>query len=133
MIISLEHGPKNDQIPNRLFFFFVVLRGNWCMHAQSLYERGARKFGVAGLPPVGCLPLQVTVGSMLPSEHMLQRLCVAEQNDDAKAYNNKLQNVIIPRLTTSLHGSKIVYFDIFESMMDMVLHPNTYGTKLNPS
>ncbi|GMN41157.1 hypothetical protein TIFTF001_010368 [Ficus carica] len=93
---------------------------------QCLYERGARKFGVAGLPPVGCLPLQVTVGSIMPSPHMLQRLCVEQQNVDAQTYNSKLQN-LLSNLQSSLPDSGIVYFDIYGSIMDMIVNPPKYG------
>ncbi|XP_024031457.1 GDSL esterase/lipase At2g40250-like [Morus notabilis] len=93
---------------------------------ESLYERGAREFGVAGLPPVGCLPLQVTVGSFMPSPHMLQRLCVVEQNFDSQTYNSKLQD-LLTNLNTSLPYSRILYFDIYASMMDMIVNPYKYG------
>ncbi|GMN41253.1 hypothetical protein TIFTF001_010475 [Ficus carica] len=68
-----------------------------------LYKRGARKFGVAGLPPVGCLPLQGTVGSIMPSPRMLQRRCVRQQNIDSQAYNFKLQH-LLSNLHSSLPG-----------------------------
>ncbi|KAF4353388.1 hypothetical protein F8388_016346 [Cannabis sativa] len=93
---------------------------------QSLYDRGARKFGVAGLPPVGCLPLQMSIGSFMPSSHMLQRLCVDQQNIDSQAYNFKLQN-LLSTLQNSLPHSKMVYFGIYDTMMDMITNPFKYG------
>ncbi|EXB96525.1 GDSL esterase/lipase [Morus notabilis] len=93
---------------------------------QALYKRGARKIGVAGLPPVGCLPLQVTVGSFMPSPHMLHRLCITGQNIDSQTYNSKLQQ-ILSNLQSSLRDSGIVYFDIYDSMMDMITNPAKYG------
>lgn len=94
---------------------------------QSLYDRGARKFGVAGLPPVGCLPLQMSVGSIMPSPNMLQRVCVDKQNIDSQAYNSKLQH-LLSSLQASLPGSRMVYFGIYDTMMDMITNPYKYGT-----
>ncbi|PON79012.1 Lipase [Parasponia andersonii] len=93
---------------------------------QSLYDRGARKFGVAGLPPVGCLPLQMSIGSVMPSPHMLQRMCVNKQNTDSQAYNLKLQH-LLSSLQVSLPASRMVYFGIYEIMMDMIINPLKYG------
>lgn len=101
-----------------IYLFFCFLK--------ALYERGARKIGVAGLPPVGCLPLQVTVGSFMPSPHMLHRLCITEQNMDSQTYNSKLQQ-ILSNLQSSMPDSGIVYFDIYGSMMDMITNPAKYG------
>ncbi|KHN38528.1 GDSL esterase/lipase [Glycine soja] len=40
---------------------------------QTLYGAGARRILVAGLPPIGCLPVQVTLSS-IKDLHWLQRL-----------------------------------------------------------
>ncbi|XP_062089368.1 GDSL esterase/lipase At2g40250-like [Humulus lupulus] len=93
---------------------------------QSLYDRGARKFGVAGLPPVGCLPLQISIGSFMPSAHMLQRFCVDQQNVDSQAYNLKLQR-LLSTLQYSLPDSRMVYFGIYDTMIDMITNPFKYG------
>ncbi|XP_027368519.1 GDSL esterase/lipase At2g40250 [Abrus precatorius] len=93
---------------------------------QRLYGAGARRILVAGLPPVGCLPLQVTVSSILPSQHWLQRVCNDEQNTDSEAYNNKLQTHI-HSLQARLHGAKVAYFDIYKPILGMVNNPGKYG------
>ncbi|KAL5722222.1 hypothetical protein ACHQM5_005768 [Ranunculus cassubicifolius] len=92
---------------------------------QRLYTLGARKIAIGGLPPIGCLPLQVTIGSFIPSLHLFQRLCVEQQNLDAQAYNEKLQAVIY-RLQ-GLPGSRIAYIDLFTPLIDMVHRPLKYG------
>lgn len=36
--------------------FYADLRSNYTKHVQTLYGLGARRFGVIGVPPMGCLP-----------------------------------------------------------------------------
>ncbi|KAF5190039.1 GDSL esterase/lipase [Thalictrum thalictroides] len=93
---------------------------------QRLYRMGARKFSISGLPPIGCLPVQVTAGSILPSTHLLQRVCVGQQNFDSQSYNAKLQG-LISRLQARLPGSKVAYVDIYNPLVDMIHNPHKYG------
>ncbi|KAG0477835.1 hypothetical protein HPP92_012554 [Vanilla planifolia] len=93
---------------------------------QSLIERlhgmGARRLTIAGLPPLGCLPLQMTQTSPPAGP----RACVEQQNADAAAYNGMLQQ-LLQRLEASLEGAKIAYVDIYTPLMDMVTQPDAYG------
>ncbi|XP_059302389.1 GDSL esterase/lipase At2g40250-like [Lycium ferocissimum] len=93
---------------------------------NDLYEMGARKIVVAGLPPVGCLPVQVTINSFLPSFHMFQRVCKLQQNLDSQNYNNKLQ-ALISRLQATYSGSKLIYMDVYNPLLDMINNPSAYG------
>ncbi|XP_009369203.2 GDSL esterase/lipase At2g40250-like [Pyrus x bretschneideri] len=90
---------------------------------QNLYQRGARRFQVAGLPPIGCLPMQLTIGSVFNG---LRRVCVEQQNTDCQAYNTKLQG-LIPSLQASLPGSRLAYFDSYNPILDMFNNPSKYG------
>ncbi|MED6156792.1 hypothetical protein PIB30_017786 [Stylosanthes scabra] len=40
---------------------------------QKLYEVGARMIVVVGLPPIGCLPIEVTINSVMPNPDWLHR------------------------------------------------------------
>ncbi|KAI3458515.1 hypothetical protein Pfo_015178 [Paulownia fortunei] len=93
---------------------------------RRLHSMGARRVAVMGLPPIGCLPVQVTIGSMMPSFHMLQRLCINQQNSDSQAYNAKLQ-ALTSRLQATLPGSRVVYVDIYTPLMDMIMRPAAFG------
>lgn len=90
---------------------------------QKLYSLGGRKFAVSGLAPIGCLPIQMTVST---SYNKWPRTCVNQQNDDAMAYNLKLQG-LITWMQGSLSGTKIAFVDIYNGVMDMVLNPTKYG------
>ncbi|KAM5556727.1 GDSL esterase/lipase [Rosa sericea] len=92
---------------------------------QALYSKGARRFMVAGLPPIGCLPLQLTFSGIINLRP--QRLCVTQQNIDSQTYNSKLQALLSSLQTTLLPTSRLVYFDIYNPMMDMFNNPDKYG------
>ncbi|EHA8591131.1 GDSL esterase/lipase [Cocos nucifera] len=94
---------------------------------MQLSNMGARKFAIAGLPPLGCLPLQITMEAMRSiSPPTLQRTCINQQNIDAMAYNTLLQDTI-RRWNNTLPNSKFVYVDIYNPLMDMVTNPLKYG------
>ncbi|EEF34082.1 zinc finger protein, putative [Ricinus communis] len=94
---------------------------------QRLYNAGGRRFIFVGLPPIGCLPVQVTIGSVLRSQQMFQRVCVEQQNTDSIAYNKKLQALSTRLETNELKGAKVAYLDVYDLMMDMIKNPATYG------
>ncbi|XP_019418505.1 PREDICTED: GDSL esterase/lipase At2g40250-like [Lupinus angustifolius] len=93
---------------------------------QRLYGAGAGRIVVAGVPPIGCLPIQMTISSILPSFHWLHRHCNVQQNTDSEAYNYKLQSHI-HLLQSMLTDVKVAYFDIYTPIMDMVQYPAKYG------
>ncbi|EPS66683.1 hypothetical protein M569_08095, partial [Genlisea aurea] len=87
---------------------------------QELYDAGCRKMVVAGLPPLGCMPIQLTVMSPVLRE------CVETQNSDAVGYNAKLQR-LLTQTQNQLRGSTILYVDIFTIPIDMIKSPHKYG------
>ncbi|KAK3232547.1 hypothetical protein Dsin_004428 [Dipteronia sinensis] len=89
---------------------------------KELYEQGCRKVIIVGLPPIGCLPIQMT----LKFKNPLYRKCLEDQNSDAQSYNLKLSN-LIDQLQPSLPCSKIIYADIYQPLIDMINHPQEYG------
>ncbi|KAK9700004.1 hypothetical protein RND81_08G210400 [Saponaria officinalis] len=96
---------------------------------ESLYELGGRRFGVVGLAPLGCLPIQVSVASILPSSHWLQRVCVDQQNFDVQVYNERLQN-LLNHLQSQYPDARFAYGDLYNPMMDMINNPHNYGLEV---
>ncbi|KAI4306857.1 hypothetical protein L6164_030101 [Bauhinia variegata] len=95
---------------------------------ERLYQAGARKIVVAGLPPIGCLPVLITAKNIFPpNPRWLHRECKEDQNRDSQAYNSKLTSRILPPLRAGLQGAKIGYFDIYTPIFDMVTNPAKYG------
>ncbi|KAA0059942.1 GDSL esterase/lipase [Cucumis melo var. makuwa] len=89
---------------------------------KEIYQLGCRTMVVAGLPPVGCLPIQESIAFQNP----LDRKCLEEQNSDSKAYNQKLAH-LLSNLQPQLPGSTILYADIYTPLIDMVNNPHNYG------
>ncbi|XP_022769947.1 GDSL esterase/lipase At2g30310-like [Durio zibethinus] len=89
---------------------------------KELYDLGCRKMVVAGLPPIGCLPIQMTARFEIPTN----RKCLEDQNSDAQSYNKKLVK-LLPEIQATLPCSKIVYADVYEPLADMINHPQQYG------
>ena len=80
---------------------------------------------VAGLPPIGCLPIQMTARFEIPTN----RKCLEDQNSDAQSYNKKLAK-LLPEIQATLPRSKIVYADVYEPLIDMINLPQQYGNHL---
>ncbi|KAG5396668.1 hypothetical protein IGI04_018482 [Brassica rapa subsp. trilocularis] len=87
----------------------------------ELYSLGARNIAIAGLPPIGCLPIQMTA-----KFRNIFRFCLEQENKDSVVYNQKLQK-LLPQFQSSHTGSKIFYADIYNPIFDMMQNPSKYG------
>lgn len=81
---------------------------------QNLYGLGVRKIGVTTLPPTGCLPAAITLFGGGSNQ------CVARLNTDAVSFNNML-NSTSQKLLTQLPGLKLVVFDIYQPLLDLMM------------
>ncbi|GMP35010.1 hypothetical protein CsSME_00007649 [Camellia sinensis var. sinensis] len=77
------------------------------------------RIGVTSLPPLGCVPLAITLFGMHESG------CVSRINNDAQSFN-KMINSSATNLQKQLPGLKIVVFDIYKSLYDLVKTPSNY-------
>jgi phospholipase/lecithinase/hemolysin len=82
---------------------------------------GAKKIGYVGLPPIGCVPSQRTVGGGP------ERTCEPKRNYAAQLYNYRIQGEIDKILKTSSKGTKLVYIDIYNILLDIIQRPGAYG------
>ncbi|XP_055808239.1 GDSL esterase/lipase At5g45960-like [Solanum dulcamara] len=86
---------------------------------QELLDQGARKIGVVGLPPMGCLPIVITLQS---DNAFSKRDCIDFYSSIARDYNSKLQSKLNDmKIRFTNLGSKIAYMDIYGPLMDMIL------------
>ncbi|XVF74482.1 hypothetical protein PTKIN_Ptkin13bG0113900 [Pterospermum kingtungense] len=110
---SLNHAYTPDQ-------YGSFLIGKFTSFVQNLYGLGARKIGVTSLPPLGCLPLARTFFGYQ------EKGCVSGFNTDAQQFNRKL-NSTAAKLRKQHPDLKIVVFDIFTTLYDIVKSPSNYG------
>ncbi|XP_041007189.1 GDSL esterase/lipase At2g42990 [Juglans microcarpa x Juglans regia] len=97
--------------------FLIILARNFI---QELYELGARKISLTGVPPMGCLPLQRTTNIM--DNHG----CVERYNNLAVEFNGKLKG-LVAMLNKELPGLKLVFADAFNVFMQIITRPSIYG------
>ncbi|KAG5516984.1 hypothetical protein RHGRI_037656 [Rhododendron griersonianum] len=112
---------KRYSIPDYMEFLLQQVQ----QFIQDLLEQGARRIGVVGLPPMGCLPIVITVNS---DNAILNRGCVDFFSLVAGQYNLMLQT----KLNTMQYsvspdsGIKIIYTDVYKALSDMVIQSLKY-------
>ncbi|XP_061358991.1 GDSL esterase/lipase EXL3-like [Gastrolobium bilobum] len=87
---------------------------------QELYGVGARRIGVFGLPVIGCVPSQRTIGGGM------QRACSDSSNQAAILFNSKLFSQM-DALGKKFSDAKLVYLDSYNPFMDILQNPAKYG------
>ncbi|GJX46898.1 GDSL esterase/lipase-like protein [Tanacetum coccineum] len=90
----------------------------------DLYNLGARKIAITGLPPMGCLPLQRT------ESFFLGKICIESYNRVAREFNVKLQQVVL-KLNQELGGIRLVYSDIYNILSDIIKNPKSFVYKVD--
>ncbi|XP_038997797.1 GDSL esterase/lipase EXL3-like [Hibiscus syriacus] len=89
---------------------------------QDLYGLGARRIGLLGLSPIGCVPSQRTVGGGK------NRDCYEDENQLASAYNAKHSGVVDNLKTMfTLPDTKIIFLDIYYPLLSLIENPGKYG------
>ncbi|KHN32662.1 GDSL esterase/lipase APG [Glycine soja] len=89
-------------------------------HFQALLRSGARKIGVTSFPPLGCLPAARTLFGF----H--EKGCASRINNDTQGFNKKIKSAAA-NLQKQLPGLKIVVFDTFKPLYDLVQSPSKFG------
>lgn len=87
-------------------------------------NEGAKKIGVVGIPPIGCLPAIITINSQNP---ISDRKCIDRLNALSRSVNQMIQNNLkgIERPDT-----RLVYADIYTPIIDMVENKAKYGKSI---
>ncbi|XP_055834971.1 GDSL esterase/lipase EXL3-like [Solanum dulcamara] len=87
---------------------------------NDLYNMGARRIWIFGLPPIGCLPSQRLRGGGFP------KVCVEEYNQAAQMTNTKLSAKIYS-LNEKLPQSELLYINIYDPLLDIIVNHHKYG------
>ena len=81
-----------------------------------------------GLPPIGCLPIIITLNSQ---NAFLQRGCIDELSWVANDYNLKLQKKLKAIHSNLAHfGGRIAYIDIYGPLSNLIQDYNKFGMNL---
>ncbi|TKY71786.1 GDSL esterase/lipase [Spatholobus suberectus] len=94
---------------------------------QDLFAEGARKIAISGVPPMGCLPLMITLNS---PNAFFQRHCIDKFSCVARDFNLLLQHELHAmqlQLNMSSSDVKIYYVDIYGPIADMIQARKRYG------
>ncbi|KAG9137295.1 hypothetical protein Leryth_014930 [Lithospermum erythrorhizon] len=86
---------------------------------KTLYQLGGRKILLAGLPPMGCLPLIRTVNIFTWGS------CKEEYNQVAIEYNKKLEG-LVRLLSKEFKEIEVVLTDSYNILEDIIKNPRNY-------
>ncbi|XP_050207033.1 GDSL esterase/lipase At5g08460 [Mercurialis annua] len=90
-----------------------------------LHNIGVRKFFLAGIGPLGCIPSQLATGLGPPGE------CLSFVNELVQIFNSQL-NSLVDELNninnkSNTQGSTFVYGNTFEAFNHVLANPTSYG------
>lgn len=88
------------------------------MFLQRLYNLGARKFVIAGLGLMGCIPSILAQSNNGGCSDDVNKL-ILPFNANSKA--------MINNLSSNLPGSRFSYIDIHSMFQDLLLNARSYG------
>jgi phospholipase/lecithinase/hemolysin len=97
--------------------FLAGIAGNFI---TELYNLGARKISISGLPPMGCLPLERTTNILSGG------VCKEERNAVAKDFNEKLKGLTAD-LNKQLPGIRLVLSNPYDILLEMIQNPEFFG------
>ncbi|KAK1375395.1 GDSL esterase/lipase [Heracleum sosnowskyi] len=95
---------------------------------QDLLDFGARKIVMVGIPPIGCLPVVITLNSNL-LDKFLKRQCIQRLSDVAQGFNQIVENQIVAQKIVEMEriDSKLYYVGIYETFQNILQDPKKFG------
>ncbi|PHT55817.1 hypothetical protein CQW23_04303 [Capsicum baccatum] len=84
--------------------YATILIQQYSQQLKELYEDGARKITLFGLPQIGCIPDQLKRHDTL--------FCVDSTNQAVQLFNNKLK-ALVDDLNTNLPDAKFIYINMY--------------------
>lgn len=90
---------------------------------QTLYNLGARKFGIISIAPIGCCPSQRIFNATGG--------CLEELNDDAIAFHSRL-DALLYKLSSEYEGIKYSLGNSYEMTMNVIQNPLPFSKQFIP-
>ncbi|KAG8056399.1 hypothetical protein GUJ93_ZPchr0002g25710 [Zizania palustris] len=86
---------------------------------RAVHRLGGRRVRFAGLPPLGCLPLERTINTGRPGD------CNERYNMVALSFNSKLTKMV-GKLNRELPGAQVEYVDQYSILSAIIAKPWEY-------
>ncbi|KAL4351525.1 hypothetical protein GQ457_06G034530 [Hibiscus cannabinus] len=101
---------------------FAALLVNKCeAQIMALYKLGLRKFLLAGIGPLGCIPNQLAQGFAPPGK------CITDVNDMVQAFNRRLKTLVDQLNANYSNNAIFVYGNTYGAFSDILSNPKAYG------
>ncbi|KAH7670731.1 GDSL lipase/esterase protein [Dioscorea alata] len=97
-----------------------LLLNHYTRQLLALHSVGLRKFLLAGIGPLGCIPNQRATGFAPPDR------CVSQVNAMVGLFNVGLRN-LVQQLNTNHPGAVFVYGNTYGALGDLLNNPRNYG------
>lgn len=98
--------------------FADLLMQQYTRQLTRLYSLGARKFAVAGVGAIACVP------SILAQSAYSK--CSVDVDNLIAPFNRKVK-AMISNLNENLPGAKFIYLDVYRMFVDILANPTQYG------
>ncbi|KAG6476213.1 hypothetical protein ZIOFF_065451 [Zingiber officinale] len=89
---------------------------------KDIYDLGARKIFVSGVPPLGCIPNQIGGNNDSSGE------CIRSSNRMAVSYNNQV-SMLAGELNATLAGASFLFWNNYKPVYDIIHNYSLYGVE----
>ncbi|XP_037492720.1 GDSL esterase/lipase At1g29660 [Jatropha curcas] len=103
--------------------FVAGVQSAYHVHLKDVYNMGARKFGIIGVPPIGCCPYARAIYEKEGGEGCMQLL-----NDFAQVFYNSTLT-LLQRMTSELPNLKYSLGNTYAMTMDLFDNYPSFGFK----
>ncbi|TXG59875.1 hypothetical protein EZV62_014448 [Acer yangbiense] len=115
-ILDYLHFNGSHSPPN----FLTAIHSTYHDHLKSLYDLGARKFGIISVPPIGCCPLL--------RQYNFSGGCLEEANEYAQSFYNATED-ILKQLSLELPGMTYSLGNLYEMTTIVIEDQYAFGLK----
>ncbi|XP_055823571.1 GDSL esterase/lipase At2g42990-like isoform X1 [Solanum dulcamara] len=120
---SIQSQRSSQYTEEQFQDFLLQLAQNF---VHQIYRMGARKISLAGVPPMGCLPLERTTNYVSGNGDG----CNEKYNNVAQHFNDMLGG-LVQRLNNELPGIRVVFADAYNLLLQMITQPSSYGFEVS--
>ncbi|XP_047973584.1 GDSL esterase/lipase At5g55050-like [Salvia hispanica] len=102
--------------------FITMMLSAYSQHITTLYQLGARKFGIISVPPIGCCPFSRLIQLNFTSTNG----CFPPMNDIAQAFHLALDGLLL-NISSQLPGMKYSLGNSFNMTLDVINAPKNFS------